>query len=175
MEMLVGQVKVTGKDGEPGQVRQSVVASILAGVQAAQLSGDEALAVVAGIHARLGVEFLGASQNEVLVVSATAVSWDLVVSSRAVMKETKQAEKVAATVEELVTACSPVLWEELSRVLAASDEELAVYVAAARAPSVRCRRPYHRRCRWRRTCWRLLWNWRGWRLRKPWTRRHGRN
>jgi len=80
MEMLVGQVKVTGKDGEPGQVRQSVVASILAGVQAAQLSGDEALAVVAGIHARLGVEFLGASQNEALVVSATAVSWDLVVS-----------------------------------------------------------------------------------------------
>jgi len=134
MELRVGQVKVTGTDGAPGQVRQSVVASILAGVQAAQLSSDEYLAVVAGIHARLGVEFLGASSHQVLVVSATAVTSELLVSSRAVLRETPDAEKVAATVEELVTACSPVLWEELSRVLAASDEELAVYAAAGRAP-----------------------------------------
>lgn len=124
-QVKVGTVRVTDLvTAKTEETRASVVASVVAGLQAAQLSEAEYLAVVAAIHALLA-EAMGLPT---VVVTATSVNrdWRLAlempvalqkVASRTAQVVTPDPETVAETVEAMVRWASPALWEQLRAVV----------------------------------------------------------
>lgn len=118
-----------GPEEQAVLVRASVVASVLAGLRAAQLSSVEYLAVVGEILAVMATE---ATENPAVVVVSQAVVGRQAELFAAVV-ESKAPLLVASTVDLLVQQASPELWAQVRGALEATDEELAALLAA-RAP-----------------------------------------
>lgn len=116
---------VRGSAG-PAAIRESVVASVMAGLRAAQLSGAEYLCVVSAI-----LELIARAETEkaaIAVVAAAVVQGR--VSSYATVTECSAPFLVSETVDMLVRMASPELWAQVRAALEASDEEIRARAAA---------------------------------------------
>jgi hypothetical protein len=101
------------------ELRASVVASVLAGLQAAYLSHAEYLAVVGAIHATLA-QTAGVQAGVMVTATAVLPVVDLVsseVHSRSVLAESQEPVLVAESVELMVREASPELWALLHAAL----------------------------------------------------------
>lgn len=130
MELKVKQAlawDTTGSEAQAEFVRADVVEAVLVVLHAAGLFYAEYLAVVGAIHATLAREIQAEAS---VMVTATALTEGLV-SSATVCRETPDPAMVSQTVELMVRAASPALWEQIRAVLLASDSELAAMVAVS--------------------------------------------
>jgi hypothetical protein len=129
MEMAkVSQVRAwetTAGVAKPEEIRASVVASVVAGLQAAGLCHAEYLCVVGAIHALLAQ---GEGILVGVVVTATAVDSCVgegvasvlgqEVHSRTVAMQGPEPRLVVETVEQMVRQASPALWAAIAEALA---------------------------------------------------------
>lgn len=130
MDVKVTQARAwdtTGPEVQAEFVRADVVETVLAVLHHAGLFYAEYLAVVGAIHAVLAKEIQAKSS---VMVTATALTEGLV-SSSTVCRECPEPAMVSQTVELMVRAASPELWEQIRAVLLASDSELAAMVAVS--------------------------------------------
>lgn len=115
---------------QPGEIRESVVESVVAGLQAAQLSVAEYHAVVGAIHGELML-----AAGTTLEVSVSALRGlgrgQLSTELQAVGVQSAFPLTALETVVELVRQASPELLAEMLGVLRASDAELAARVRPA--------------------------------------------